>query len=341
VGIVVVTYGHTAELPELLAALEADQQLTDQLVVVDNHPEHGCAAIAELHPAVTAVLRSDNVGFAAGCNRGVAMLRPGVDQLFFLNPDVVPDPGAVMKLRRSFQDDWGACMGLVVLPDGTINSAGNTVHMSGLSWCDDFGSYAKTVATKEQVQVVSGACALIKKSVWDQIGGFCETYFMYYEDTDLSAMITNLGLSLGIVPDAIFRHDYTFHKGDYKWFYLERNRYVYIIRQWPLILIVLLLPLLIACEIGLWLVSIKQRRFWLRLQSIFSAVRLLPPLLRQRKIVQNMRQIDCRAVLSGLRPELHSPFLGLVGSSKVLNTTFKLYYAAVKFFLNISATIQL
>ena len=73
----------------------------------------------------------------------------------------------------------------------------------------------------------------MRRGAWDAAGGFDERYFMYGEDLDLSLRLRLAGWGLGLARAAEVAHDYEFAKGDYKWFYLERNRWWTVIGAYP------------------------------------------------------------------------------------------------------------
>jgi GT2 family glycosyltransferase len=339
-AIVIVAYGNESALPELLSRIVLEKGKGDYLVLVDNHPHHNSATVAEGIPGVDIILRSKNIGFGAGCNLGVAALPGKVSTLLFLNPDVLPEKYAITKLRRGAPAQWDAWMGLLTLPDGTINSSGNVVHLSGLSWCSHYGLPKASVTRPKAVSMLSGACLMIKKPVWDKVGGFDEDYFMYYEDTDLSMTLHERGYRVGVVPAAVFVHDYTYEKGQLKWFYLERNRYIFICRHWPAATFFMLLPLLLVAEIGFWAAAATQGRFVVRTRAVLSFLKIFPHVLSTRWPVQRRRRITNRQFLQYLQPALDTPLLGSAGASRTINRVFTLYYRVVIFLVRkLSVTV--
>lgn len=240
-GIVIVAYGNQSSIKGLLDRLQGEKLPGDKMGLIDNHPDHLCADIAEQHGAVDLVIRSDNIGFAAACNLMVRRLK-NIDLILLLNPDTLPEPKSITYLRDSGKPEWGGWMGLLTLPDKRVNSAGNAVHLSGLSWCLGYGDKTSKYKEPFETTVLSGADMIVRKSVWDSIGGFDSIYFLYYEDTDLSYRITMAGYKLGVVPAAKICHDYDFGKSKTKWFYIERNRYLFIMRTWPAVVVAVLLP---------------------------------------------------------------------------------------------------
>ena len=323
-GIVVITYGNEDVLKQLLGRLVAEKKKNDYLVIVDNHSNQRCAQMAARSKTVDLVIkRPQNPGFAAAANQAAAAMPKQVDTLLFLNPDVLPATGALGKLRTA-GDHFDAWMGLLTLPDGTINSAGNVYHTTGLSWCDHFGQAAKSVKNQHRVKIVSGACFAIKRQYWQKLGGFYEPYYMYFEDTDLSLLARRAGLTCGLVPTAYFEHDYVYNKSNTKWFYLERNRYVFILRQWPLAAIVIMLPLLLASELAFWVMSIAQGRFWLRVKSCWSFLKIAPTTLRARRQITTTYPISNTEFFEFLHPHIDTPLRRLGAVARLVNWAFNL-----------------
>ena len=336
-GIILVAYDNADSIGELLALLAEEKRRGDRIVLLDNCPPHLSADIAEEVAAVDLVVRSENAGFGAGCNTCATAIADEVDLLLFLNPDSKPEPGAVSRLREGGKEEWAAWSGLLLLPDGKINSAGNTVHISGLSWCAGYGeepgSYRPTVAPV----ALSGANLVVRTRAWEELGGFAPDYFLYYEDTDLSFRLRSMGYELGLVTDARITHDYKFNKSRQKWFFLERNRYLFIVRCWPLSLLLVLLPLHLVLELGFWLVSLFQGRLLTRLRAFLSFLRLLPRLLKQRRLVSRRRRASAYECLRLLEPRIDTPLLTGLVRGRPISALFAGYYKVAALVLKIAA----
>ncbi len=318
-GIIVVAYDAAEGVRGVIECLSPQKQSGDLFVVVDNHYLHETAQLCNGLSAVDIVIRTKNRGFAAACNLGVDALHEQADLIVLLNPDSVPAPNLLEMLRGGEGSPYAAYMGLVILPDGTVNTAGNVIHVSGLSWCGDYARPADACNKAGPVTALSGACMVVRRSVWVELGGLCDDYFLYYEDTDFSSRAVLRGMRLGIVPSARIVHDYHFIKGSTKWLYLERNRYLYILRTWPGPVIAALLPELIMFELGLWLVSLRERRFRLKVQATLMAIRKVPWALKTRREVQSTRTVPSHAFLASLHPVLDSRQLVFPPATKYVN----------------------
>jgi GT2 family glycosyltransferase len=335
-GIIIVSHNNQSTLKKLLATLNKQVSEVDFIVVIDNHIDHKSVSVAEQFSCVNKIIKTHNNGFAAGCNLGAKSLPKNITHILLLNPDTMPGKKSIEGFR-SIANNWNASMGLLLLSEKKINSAGNAVHISGLSWCNEFNTPTALLKYPESIFIASGACMLIEKILWDNIGGMYEEYFLYYEDTDLSTRIILNGHNIGLEPSIHIYHDYDYKKSDLKWFYLERNRYIYILRCWPLTVIILLLPYLLCVEVGLWMVSILERRFVLKLRSTISFLNALPPTIVSRRDVQKNKVISSYEFLTVLESQVLTLQLGSPNKFKILNAFSKMYYLLVKNILKLTA----
>ena len=223
-SIMVVSY-NTRELT--LACL---QSVLDQtagvdyvLIVVDNASADGSAdAIARQIPSATLIALNENVGFARANN--LAARRATGEFLLLLNPDTLLLDGAAGRALAFAQANPSAGIvgGRTFFADMSLNPTschGRPTPWSllcigtGLAklfprnrWFDpeSLGSWQRN--TPRQVDVVTGCFCLIRRSLWDALGGFDEDFFMYGEDTDLCIRARKAGSTCMICPDAKVMH---------------------------------------------------------------------------------------------------------------------------------------
>lgn len=308
------TFQSADSIGEILDAIRAEVEPGDSVVVVDNASEDGTAdVVAAKHPEAVLVRSGENLGFAAGANLGAAST--GGELLLFLNPDVVPEPGALTTLRQA-AGRWDVCQGLVTYPDGvTINTAGGELHFSGLAWAGGCERPASEAGPEREIGFASGACLLIRRDLWQRLGGFEESFFMYCEDVDLSLRARLAGARIGVVPSARFRHAYEFAKGTSKWRLLERNRWLTVLRTYPTALLLASLPFLFALEPVL--MAIAARDGWLRpkLASQLDLLRGGWGALAARRRIERQPGVE---FARHLRPDLASPYFGTAGRSELV-----------------------
>ena len=192
-------------------------------VVFDNASADGSAdAVAAAFPQVELVRSPDNLGFARANNLVAAAAR--TDWLLLLNPDTECHPGAVDGLLAfgKANPKGGIYGGRTLFRDGSLNIAscwGRITLWSTL--CSTFGLTALAPNSRlfnpealcgwrrdtvRQVDIIVGCFLLVRRSLWDQLGGFDLRYFMYGEDADLCIRAAKLGYRPMITPDAVLMH---------------------------------------------------------------------------------------------------------------------------------------
>jgi GT2 family glycosyltransferase len=316
-AVVVVTHNSADSLPVLLRELGQQLRPDEELVVVDNASSDGTAAVARAQgPVVRVIEGHGNVGFGAGCHIGARATAAPL--LFFVNPDCRLAPGCLERLRAAATEwpQWGAWQAAVMLPDGLINTDGGVVHYIGIGWAGDCGRPAEVMSSQErEVGFPSGAALVIRRSVWEQLGGFDPSYFLYSEDLDLGLRLWLAGSAVGVVPQARVIHSYEFDKGPQKWFWLERNRWRTLLSVYPLSLLLVLAPVLIATEVVLLLVAAREGWLTSKLRAQLAVLRSLPEISQRRRSVQATRRVDAVVFSSHLSSSLDSEYLSLATQS--------------------------
>ncbi len=336
-SVVIVTHDSRAAVAATLPALTSQLRDGDELIVVDNDSADGTlSAVRELAPAATAVETGTNLGFAAACNRG-AEVATG-ELLCLLNPDAVPQPGWRDAIERPAIDGrgWTAWQALVTAGGGReINTRGGVLHFTGIGWAGGAGTAIADLPASESLALdepgfVSGACLVIARELYAALGAMPEPFFLYHEDVDLSLRVRLGGGRLGVEPAARVDHDYEFAKGAQKWRYLERNRWATVIRTYPGILLLLVLPALLATEVALVLAAIAGGWLPQKLRAWGETLLWLPRLVGERRRIQRGRTIGAGEFASALTATLDSPYLGRAGRSRALAAVLGAYWSVVR-----------
>ncbi len=190
------------------SVLQATKDLNAEVIVVDNaSADDSCAMVREKFPQVTLIANTDNKGFPKGNNQGVAVASG--EYVCILNPDtVVAEDTFVKALDFAEKKEHCGIVG-VKLIDGTGNFLPESkrgiptpwvafTKFSGLHKLSSklFGKYYASHLSQNEngkVDILVGAFMLMKKEVYEQVGGFDETYFMFGEDVDLSYTVQKAG----------------------------------------------------------------------------------------------------------------------------------------------------
>ncbi|HEX6390500.1 MAG TPA: glycosyltransferase family 2 protein [Solirubrobacteraceae bacterium] len=330
IAVVIVVHHSAPELRRTLPALASQLQPDDEVIVVDNAGDpQDVALVHETIPQAIVVHAPRNLGFAGGANLGAEHAQAPL--LLLLNPDATPAPDCLTQLRQAATNhpDWGAFQALVTLDGGTtVNTAGNRLHWLGFGWAGDLGTpTSQTPRHDREVGFASGAALLVRTQAWTQAQGFDPDYFLYCEDVDLTLRLRLRGWRVGIAPTATVDHAYEFDKGDYKWFYLERNRWWTILADYPPTLLAVALPALLAAELAL--LAVAARGGWLpaKLRANAAVLRSLPAVRARRRTVQRTRTTSAKQFAEHLTDALDSPNLSL---PEPINRAQRAYWRAAQ-----------
>jgi len=232
VSVILVNFNGADDTIEALEALRTlDWPCASlEIIVVDNGSRgDDVARIAAAAPDAVLIEAGENLGFAAGCNRGAAAAAG--EYLAFLNNDAKPD------------SQWAAAAVAVLERDPTIgavasrvlDSAGATVDFidAGLTWFGKgykpfVGETAGTLGLAEKdVLFGTGSAMFVRRAVFEKLGGFDARFFMFYEDVDLGWRLNLAGFRFRYVPASIAYHRHHGSAGAYASFkedyLLERN----------------------------------------------------------------------------------------------------------------------
>jgi N-acetylglucosaminyl-diphospho-decaprenol L-rhamnosyltransferase len=216
---VVVDYNAGRILADAVASLVADG--VGEIVVVENGTAGSAAAgLGSLAERCEIVATGANLGFGAGVNRGVARLSADIEVIVVANPDVVVHRGALRALSVALADHpgWGIVGPTVLTESGSVypsvrrfpnplDAAGHAV-LGVFTEDNRFTRRYRSAATRIDggVDWVSGSFFAVRRSTFEELGGFDESYFMFAEDMDLCFRAHERGIGVGVAPTAVVTH---------------------------------------------------------------------------------------------------------------------------------------
>ncbi|TFD86273.1 glycosyltransferase [Cryobacterium serini] len=201
-----------------------------ELIVVENASGDGSSeAIRKAAPWVTVVESSENLGFAGGCNLGVAA--SSGEFVAFLNSDAKPDSQWVRAAVSAFagDPDIGAIASRVLDWDGkNIDFVDAGLTWFGMGYKPLVGMPSKGEGPEaKDVLFGTGSAMFVRREVFDALDGFDERFFMFFEDVDFGWRLNLKGWRFRYVPESIafHKHHGTVSKfGSFKeTYFLERN----------------------------------------------------------------------------------------------------------------------
>lgn len=229
VTVVMLAYGDEPFLHDAVRSVLDSEGVRVDLVLVDNGCTSDAVTTLPTDGRVHVETPAENTGFAGGVNLGATHATG--DWLALVNSDAEVAPDALRRLVDvAARDDVGIASGSIRLADDPtrMNSAGNPVHVVGLSWAGGYDEPASAHRAEADVASASGAGLVLSRELWLRLGGFAAEYFAYHEDVDLSWRTWQLGLRVVFVPDAVVVHHYEFSRNPLKMYLLEKNRQVFL-----------------------------------------------------------------------------------------------------------------
>lgn len=334
-GIIIVCFDNKVDSTILFKQIISQKSSSDKLLVIDNNPNHLNYQKYSKLSGIDHIIKNQNTGFGSACNLGADKIKNDVDAFLFLNPDTRITKDLLDKYK-AVNHRYDAYMANLLIDNNKINNDGSVVHISGLSWS---GNYLKEYTHHSQdkykeINYVSGACLFIWKDTFYDIGQFYEEYFLYYEDTDLSSRLKLSGKKMALITDAVVYHYYVSNISKIKYYYIQKNRIVYMLINWPVSILILLSPIIIFFEFALITHSIIDNKLNLKMKSYIIILKDLKSILNNRKKTMKMKKIKSSEYLRLISPTLDSGLIENFFAKEFINRICNIYYKYLLKILN-------
>jgi GT2 family glycosyltransferase len=219
VSIIIVNWNTKELLARCLQSVyEAGESLGSEVFVVDNASTDGSAAmVQERFSWAHLVENQENVGFARANNQAITLSQGRY--VLLLNSDTEVHQGALETLVQfmAAHPQAGGCGPRLLNPDGSLQRSCHPMltpwrEFWRLTFLDRLWHRASYVQerwdqeTPRWVEVIKGACLLLRRAALDEVGLLDERYFMYTEEMDLCYRLSQAGWDLWWVPRAVVRH---------------------------------------------------------------------------------------------------------------------------------------
>lgn len=316
VAVVVITYNGRHHLDECLPALEVQTWPDFRTVLIDNGTDGAAAHVRARYPWVDVIDNSRNLGFAGGYNAAIA----GLDEDFvaLLNDDTRPDPAWLAELVEALAADENifAVGSRILLHDdpSRINAAGGRITLVGAGIDIGLGQPDGDVyRVGGPVGTLCGAAMLVRRRVFEELGGFDGDYFAYCEDVDLCWRAWLRGYRVEYAPTSVVLHKLggTFggRRSALRIRLGQRNRLRTMVKNLgplDLAVAVLVSGLYDVVRVGWWLRRGDREFVKALLQGNGEVLRELAPLRRKRAAIQTHRvrsdrELKKRGVVMGLK----------------------------------------
>jgi hypothetical protein len=292
VAVVIPSWNSAELLPRCLDSLRGQGGI--ETFVVDNGSTDGSVELLQ-ERGIPHLTLAENRGFAAALDLGVAETRAPL--VLPLNADTELEPGAVGALvaRLAGEQGLGGVAPRILQVEGAArNVATARLYSAGQALTAD-GRAIELGAGEEQgaayaagreVFGVCGAACLLRRELFDDLGGYDQSFFSFYEDVDLNVRARIAGWRFAYEPEAV-----VWHHGNASWLasasspgawnarLVARNRIVTQARFLP----GRALPRVAAAEAGALARAAGQRRLSATLRGKLEGLARLPQALRDRR----------------------------------------------------------
>ncbi len=223
-SIIIVNYNVKEFLQNLIHSIEkASANITKEIIVVDNASDDGSVEfIKSNYPQINLIVNNSNLGFGKANNLG--MMQAEGNYILLINPDTIVAEDTFDKMIKFFEEhtEVGLAGCKILNPDGTLQLAcrrsfpgpwTSFTKVTGLSNVFPksklFAKYNLTYLDENQsyeVDAISGSFMMMRKEVYQKVGGFDEQFFMYGEDLDLCYRIQKAGFKVFYFHDTQIIH---------------------------------------------------------------------------------------------------------------------------------------
>ncbi len=316
-----------------------------KIFITDNQStEESFSSLRAMAPEAEIVRNATNDGFAKGNNDAIrAALQAGYDLVVLFNMDTIVEADCISRLVETAESDRGigAVQARIMLwPErDRINSLGNTIHFLGFGYCEGYreGLAGLDLHSVRNIGCPSGSAVLYKREVLEETGLLDETFWMYNEDHDLGWRIWLAGWRCVLSPQAVVHHKYEFSGDSRKYYLLDRNRLVAMIKNYRFSTLLLILPAFVIMEFGVVLFAIERGWFKekLAVYRYFLRPKNWKTILEARRKSQTVRRVRERDVVGRFSGRIWYDEVG-DWKLKLVNSLLGPYWNVTKWLLRLN-----
>jgi len=305
ISVIIVNFNAGARLRKCLDALAAQNRRADEVIVIDNGSSDDSLNAARNEPGVKIIEAGENLGFAAANNRAVRQATG--DWLAFLNPDAYPFVNWLEEIDAAIEryphvDAFGSLQIDAKYPD-RLDGAGDVFHGSGALYRGHYGWPTDDAPPDGECFSPCAAAAVYRKSVFESLAGFEESFFCYCEDVDLGYRLRLAGGRAVQLRDARVLHEgsaITRRHSDFSIYHGHRNRIWTFVRNTPAPVLFAAVPYNIIFSTIAAARCIMSGNAVAYLCALKDAIVGLRPHLKARRQIQANRAVSARSIFSAL-----------------------------------------
>lgn len=321
ISVIIVNYNGKGFIRGCLKALEGQTFKDFEVIIVDNgsldgslYEIKGFLEETSIVPFTTLIPLDTNLGFAGGNFEGFR--HACGEYIALLNNDAEPDGRWLEELVMAMDNDpqVGICASkLIVYGSDIIDSAGDGFSTSLKGFKRGEGEKAFLYNKGEYIFGACAGAALYRRRLIEEVGFLDEEFFLIHEDTDLNFRAQLHGWKVLYVPTALVYHKVRSSIGEMSpmaVYYTLRNSGFVKIKNIPLSLFLRCLPVFMLGMVSEFLYfAIKHKRPTLYFKAKIDAIRMLPVMLKKRRVNLKGAKVDSRYLREIMTPVFEWSFL--------------------------------
>lgn len=335
VSIIIPVYNGRKYLPELLESLKKQdypQKDCEIIAIDDASSDDSSAYIKQNFPEIKIIQNKKNEGFPSTNNIGIKIaLEKNSEYIVLLNQDTVVKPDWLGELVKAAESDKkiAAVQPLILFWDNKekINSSGNEIHFLGFGISQNFNLDVKDKPKEmKEIFYASGAAVLFKAEVLREVG-FLDKKLFYMEDLDLGWRIRLYGYKIVNAPESVVYHKYSFSRNKNKYYFLEFGRLFNLLKNYELITLIILLPLLFFEELVMTIYAFLKGWGNLKIKSYKDLFSNFNDLLKARENLQKARKTSDKEICKFILGEFNAHYEDFSNPIlKLVNPFLSLYW---------------
>lgn len=332
VGIILVNYKDYARhyLKDCRDSLRLQTYGNFSVYIIDNASSpDSLSYLKEFYPEAIILTRVDG-NYCAANNLGMQQaISDGCEYLVAANMDTEFNVDWLQELVLALENNpqAGIAQSLIKLfprndaerLDPLINTTGNLIHFLFFGFTNDYGRKSSEINLSgyPEISYASGCSFIIRRDVYEEIGGYYEDYYMYHDDLDISLKAHLAGYQVILAPRSQLFHKYEFERSVRMLYYIERNRVISFFSFYSFKNILLLSPFLILMSLGTTFLAVTNSWFRtkMKVDSYFLKISSWRKIINNRKHLRQIAKVPFK--------KISSSFVGKIEFQEIDNPLLK------------------
>ena len=312
VSIIILNYNGKNFLKDCIDSIKSETNGNFEIIVVDNaSPDNSGQEIKMKYQDCKFILNKKNVGIPEGLNIGIK--NSDGEFIILMNNDVKVTKGWLDGFFHAYQKNGTALYQpkfLKMKNPEILDGTGDMINLFGFGFARGKGQIDKGKHIEiEEISYASGTCMFLPRKIIDVIGYFDQKLFAYHEELDFGWRARLYGYKSYYVPQSVIHHFGSAGWGwtSQKFYFLERNRWLVLLKNYSLKTIIKLFPSLLLIEIIMIGFFAKKGILWKKISSYGSIIKLYNQMRIDREKIQSTRKISDEEIMKNFCCNMHIP----------------------------------